>query len=265
MNNLATDTIVNNKINTSNFIARHNCQVKEVVKLAKSTFQFELLSPVGTSLDYYAGQHLKLELDVNNDGQMHSLLYSIANSFESAKPRRLELIIENVSEFSGKIIQRLIEACNNKINIDVMLAMGQAYLQTDLSFPHVLVAAGSGISKVKCIAEEILKQNPYADLCVYWSNRNVDDFYLLDEFHALQNQHKNFKFIQILESNHEQWSGRSGYIYQVLEQDFKDLKDAQMYLCGSPKMVYGTIDKLKGLGLREESCYSDVFEYAPRS
>ncbi len=58
--------------------------------------------------------------------------------------------------------------------------------------------------------------------------------------------------------------GSSGFIYQVIEKDFEDLNDTQTYLCGSPQMVYGTIDKLKTIGLKIENCYSDVFEYAPR-
>ena len=253
------------KEGTKNSMVSHKCQVIEVISLTEKTYLFELLSPVDTVLDYCAGQHLQLDLDVNKDGQIHSLLYSIANSFDHKQPRRLQLIIENSSEFAGQIVQRLIEACEDQIKVDVALAMGKAYLQTGLSLPHILVAAGSGISKVKCIAEEILKQNPYADVQVYWSNKNIDDFYLLDQFNVLQEQYKLFEFTPILESIHEAWSGRAGYIYQVIEQDFDRLNDVQMYLCGSPQMVYGTIDKLEPVGLKEANCYSDVFEYAPRN
>lgn len=142
--------------------------------------------------------------------------------------------------------------------------MGKAFLQTALNKPHVLVAAGSGISKIKCITEEILHQNPNANLHIYWSNRNDDDFFLLDQFQHWAAVYNNLNFSTILESARSGWTGRVGFIYEVIQQDFSDLKDACAYLCGSAQMVYGTIDQLKSKGLKEANCYSDVFELAPR-
>ena len=142
--------------------------------------------------------------------------------------------------------------------------MGRAYLQTDLGLPHLLIAASSGISKIKCISEEILNRQPNADIKIYWSNKNINDFYLLDEFQSWKNHNKKLQFTPIIETADPLWHGRYGYIYEVIEEDFDSLDGVQVYLCGSPQMVYGTIDKLKSRGLKVENCYSDVFEYAPR-
>lgn len=240
------------------------CQVMDVTPLTADTFQVELQSPVGTTLDYHAGQHLQLELDVNSDGQLLSLFYSIANSFNPEQPRRLQLFIQNSSELADKILKHLSELNEHNAKVKVTLPMGQAFLQTNLGLTHLLIAAGSGISKIKCLTEEILRQQPDANVKIYWSNKNVDDFYLLDEFQDRVDRNKNLNFTPILESADADWPGRSGYIYEVIEEDFEDLDGAQVYLCGSPQMVYGTIDKLKSSGLKEEDCYSDVFEYAPR-
>jgi len=143
--------------------------------------------------------------------------------------------------------------------------MGQAFLQTDLNLTHLLVAAGSGISKIKCLAQEMLRQQPETDINIYWSNRHIDDFYLLDEFKNWVDQNKHLSFTPILESADDNWQGRSGFIYKVIKEDFNTLDQTQVYLCGSPQMVYGTLDQLRPIGLKEENCYSDVFEYAPRS
>jgi CDP-4-dehydro-6-deoxyglucose reductase len=213
-------------------------------------------------LYYRAGQYLQLELDVNNDGQRHSLSYTIASRFNLDQPSSLKLIIQITSEFSSKVIERLIECSQTLTNVTITLAMGKAYLQTDLNLPHVFVAAGSGISKIKSITEEVLQQKPDANINIYWSNRSVDDFFLLNEFHSWAVQHPNLHFTPLLESAESNWSGRSGLIYQVVQEDGLDLANAKTYLCGSPNMVYGTIDKLKAFGLKEENCYSDVFEFA---
>ena len=244
-------------------IVQHACQVVEVSPLTTDTYQVELLAPAGQTLDYLAGQYLELHLDIDSEGQ--PLYYSIANATDADQPRRLQLFIQNASELAADIIKKLEELADNNSTVKVTLPMGEAFLQTPLDLTHVLIAAGSGISQVKCLTEEILKQQPDADVEIYWSNKNVDDFYLFDEFQNWLEQHENLNFTPILESVDADWPGRSGYIYEVVMEDFEDLEGAQVYLCGSPQMVYGTIDNLKEIGLNEKECFSDVFAYAPRS
>ncbi|GLS25178.1 hypothetical protein [Marinibactrum halimedae] len=240
------------------------CQIMDVTPLSANTFQVELQSPTGTTLRYQAGQYLQLELDLNDDGQTQSLFYSIANRFNPEQPRRLELFIQNSSELADKILKHLSQLTESNEKVNVTLPMGKAFLQTNLSSTHLFIAAGSGISKIKCLIEEALSQKSDAQVNVYWSNKNIDDFYLMEQFQHWAVQNKNFSFTPILESPHQYWLGRSGYIYEVIENDFERLDETQVYLCGSPQMVYGTIDKLNSRGLKENHCYSDVFEYAPR-
>ena len=94
--------------------------------------------------------------------------------------------------------------------------MGKAYLQTDLRSTHLLIAAGSGISKIKCLTEEILRQRPDTNVNIYWSNKASDEFYLLGKFQRWVDQNKNLSFTPILESADKGWSGRSGYIYEAV-------------------------------------------------
>ena len=251
-------------MNTARPIVTYVCEVKRVSPLSATTFQIDLQSPAGTVLNYHAGQYLQLELDLNNNGQPQSLMYSIANSFNPEHPRRLQLFIQQSSEFSAKVLQHLIEKSISRAFVQLKLPMGRAFLQTDLTRRHVLVAAGSGISKIKCISEEIVKQQPNANVSIYWSNKNRHDFYLLNEFERRANQYKNLTFTPIVESADKHWHGRTGYLYEVIKEDFEHLHNTQFYLCGSPSMVYGTIDQLKPCGLAEKNCYSDAFEFSPR-
>mgnify|MGYP002700659318 CR=1 FL=1 len=260
-----TTTAIEIAVDTANPTVTYACQVIGVTPLSANTYQVELQSPAGTVLDYQAGQYLQLDLDINRDGRLDSLFYSITNGFDPKQPCRLQLFIQNSSGLTEAIIKHLFQLSKNNTTAKVTLPMGQAYLQTDLVLTHLLVASGSGISKIKCLTEEILRQHADADVNIYWSNRNIDEFYLLDKFKAWVVQNDNLNFTPVLESAGLNWQGRSGYIYEVIKNDFEDLAGAQAYLCGSPKMVYGTIDKLKATGLKEENCYSDVFEYAPRN
>jgi len=246
-------------------VVTYACQITSVAPLSQNTFKVELQLPPGEILNYYAGQYLKLDLDVNSDGQVHSLFYSIANGFDPEQARSLEIFIQNTGELTEAILRHLFQLIENKSVAKVTLPMGQAYLQTDLGLTHLFIAAGSGISKIRCLTAEILRQQSDADVNIYWSNKNADEFYLLDEFQGWADKNTNLNFTPILESAHKDWLGRSGYLYELIERDFEDLDSAQAYLCGSPQMVYGTIDKLNATGLKEANCYSDVFEYAPRN
>lgn len=253
-----------NRITTTSSTAAHYCDIMSSTPLSTNTFEIELHAPKGTVLHYQAGQYLQLALDLKGDGQLQSLSYSIANSFNPEKPERLRLFIQTGSETADMVLKHLIEQKKRSRPIKVVIAKGHAFLQTNLSFPHLLIAAGSGISKIKCLKEEILKRRPDANVDIYWSNKNIDDFYLLSEFQSWVDTNENLRFIPVLESSNKGWSGRSGYLYKAIEEDFDDLDRTQAYLCGSPQMVYGTIDKLRALRLKEDNCYSDVFEYAPR-
>jgi len=239
------------------------CRVASVRFLNRGTFQVELEASSEATLRYIAGHYVALKIDI--EGKAHSLCYSVANRPDSDQPGRLQLFIQNGSEFTEQLLRRLVQLCGSQEQLTVTLPMGRAFLQSDLKQPHLLVAAGSGISKIKCLAEEILARDPSADVRVYWSNRSIDDFYLLDEFRAWEAVGENLRFTPILESEHPGWNGRTGFIFEVIQEDQCISDSTVTYLCGSPRMVYGTIDELASYGLDEANCYSDVFEYAPRN
>ena len=238
------------------------CRVASVRFLNQGTCQVELESSARAALSYTAGHYLQLNVTI--DGQDHSLCYSIANRPDGKSPGRLQLFIQNGSLFTEKLLRRLVQLCGRQENLTVTLPKGHSFLQTDLRKPHLLVAAGSGISKIKCLAEEILVRDPSADVRVYWSNKNIDDFYLLEEFGEWETLGENLSFTPILEAEHSDWNGRTGFIFEVIQEDQCVSGNTVAYLCGSPRMVYSTIDQLTPYGLNEANCYSDVFEYAPR-
>ena len=141
---------------TPNPVRRYTCQLVSITALNSETYSLELASPLGTSLDYQPGQYLQLALDLEGDGNIHTLSYSIANTPDAARPTRLQLLIHQNSAFSAKIITRLKALHQQKMPVTLSLGMGKAYLQTDVNLPHLLVAAGSGIAKIKTLTEAIL-------------------------------------------------------------------------------------------------------------
>lgn len=234
------------------------CQVMSVESLNTSVYRIELQAPAGSKLDYLPGQYLELHLA---DQQ---LPYSIANAPDPKQPRRLELQISDHNEMTAGIIAELSQAAKNHNTVKITLAKGECFLDKLPNQPILLVCAGTGFSQIKCLAEAILAQNSDHEVHLYWSNRSLDEFYLYDTPKQWADQFTNFHFHPVLEAGIDSWQGRAGWIYQIIHEDFKDLADVQMYACGSPTMVHGTLDQLEKLGLSEANMHSDVFSYAPR-
>jgi CDP-4-dehydro-6-deoxyglucose reductase len=234
------------------------CQVLSVEALNTSVYRIELLAPAGSKLDYLPGQYLEMHIV----GQ--KLPYSIANAPDPKQPRRLELQISDHNEVTASIISELSKAAENRSTVKINLAKGDCFLNELPKQPILLVCAGTGFSQIQCLAEAILAQDPEHEVHLYWSNRSLEEFYLYDTPKKWADEFTNFSFHPVLEAGIDSWQGRAGWIYEVIHEDFKNLSDVQMYACGSPNMVHGTLDQLEKLGLSEANMHSDVFSYAPR-
>ncbi len=234
------------------------CQVSSVEALNASVYRIELLAPAGSKLDYLPGQYLELH------AAYQQLPYSIANAPDPKRPRRLELQISDHNEVTASIIAELSAAATNRSTVKITLAKGECFFNELPKQPILLVCAGTGFSQIQCIAEAILAEDPEHEIHLYWSNRSLDEFYLYDTPKHWADEYTNFNFHPVLEAGVDNWQGRAGWIYEVIHEDFDDLKDVQMYACGSPNMVHGTLDQLEKLGLSEANMHSDVFSYAPR-
>lgn len=244
------------------------CQIAGLNQVAEHMWHVELLLPAGKAADFWPGQHLLLEMQSDN-GEVEQIPFSIASapaSIMGGDPRKIELYIASASEKAQCIICFLREA----VIVRVTLPMGECFINQRFLNNHpnqalIMVAAGSGFSQIKCLTEAALKLNPQQEVHLYWSNKDAEGFYLPDLPQQWAQEHPNFHYHLILEEAHPEWQQRSGWIYQVLKEDFTSFDQTQVFVCGSPSMVYGTLDQLAHLGLSEQNMHSDVFTYAPRS
>lgn len=248
-----------------NMNLKYQCKVSQISSLNEKMFHifldFEAPCP-----DFDAGQYLLLHLDI--DGQTQALPYSIANaptSLTGQNQQQVELYIANTGELSQKVITELKQTSH--VNIQMPFGdciINQQWLAEHENTALLMVASGSGFSQIKSLNEAIFALAPQQEVHIYWSNKAAEDFYLTELNQQWEKAHPNCHYHPILESGREGWRGKSGFIFEVIQRDFKDLSKIQMFMCGSPNMVYGTLDKLAHLGLSEKNTHSDVFAYAPR-
>lgn len=244
-------------------------QVESVSQLNQDVYRVRLLAPAGKALDFWPGQYLMLEVPaVDNTQETKQLPYSIASapgSLTGQDPRALELQIAANSETA----QRVVDYLKSETLVRVSLPMGDCFvtdrmLEEWTDQPLLLVASGTGFAQIKALAEGILAWQPDRALDLYWSNRDADGFYMAELIDEWTEQYPNLTYHPIVEADSGGWNGRSGWIYQVIQQDYADLSDVQIFACGSPNMVYGTLDQLEANGLTEDRVHADVFSYMPR-
>jgi CDP-4-dehydro-6-deoxyglucose reductase len=243
------------------------CQIPSVSLMADNIYRVELMAPAGKSFDYWPGQYLLLHVEDEN-GELQQLPYSIACApaeITGKDPRRIELHIAANSAVAETVIRYL----ENTVVVRVTLPQGDCllnrpFLEEHEGQPLIMVAAGSGFSQIKALIEGALAINPEQEIHLYWSNRAAISFYLSELPQQWAHDYNNFHYHPIIEQHADDWNGRAGWIYQVIHEDFDNLSQVQMFACGSPNMVYGTLDQLEKLGLTQANMHSDVFAYAPR-
>merc|ERR1711941_159979 len=219
-------------------------QIQSVEELSGKVYRVVLKAPAGKSLGFWPGQYLMLHVQVE---------------------QALELHIADASDTASRVIRQL----QSDPVVRVTLPMGDCVitsqqLKNDTPEAIVLIAAGTGFAQIKSLTEGILAYRPEQEVHIYWSNRDADGFYLKDLPFQWAQAHEHLHYHPIIEQDSDGWNGRAGWIYQVIAHDFDDLSHCMVYACGSPNMVYGTMDQLAAIGLTEQNMRSDVFAYAPR-
>lgn len=243
------------------------CQIPSLELLGDDIWRVELLTPAGKSADFWPGQYLLLHVP-DEQGNEEQVPFSIAcapGGMIGGDPRKIELHIANSSDNAQRILNFLRDA----VVVRATLPAGDCYIskvfiQQHRQQPLIMIAAGSGFSQIKALIEGALALNPQQEIHLYWSNRSSGGFYLAELPLQWARQFPNVHYHPIIEQHSQGWHGRTGWIYQVIHEDFDDLRQSQIFACGSPNMVYGTLDQLAPLGLTTANMHSDVFAYAPR-
>ncbi|WP_280540957.1 NAD(P)H-flavin reductase [Chromohalobacter sp. 11-W] len=236
------------------------CHVESVEDLTTDVFRVHLAGR-REAIAHAPGQYLELKLD-----EEIWVPFSIANAH--VDDGIIELHVQHWPERSNSA--RLREILVQAAQLTVRLPNGGCVLDTHSRRPLTLIAAGTGFAQMKAIVEAALANDHPGPIRLWWAVKHPRDLYL--ESLALQwvAEHTHVEMHTVSE---ESDSGLStppgvtrhvGRIDAVLAEVLGDVSGEDVYLSGSPGMVYACIDTLAPLGLDPERVFSDVFAYAPR-
>jgi NAD(P)H-flavin reductase len=122
------------------------------------------------------------------------------------------------------------------------------YIDHDLVF----VAMGTGLAPLRSALRHLFHQREnYGRLIVLYGARTLDDFCFEEEMDNEWRAH-GVELRQVLSQPNDEWSGPTGYVQGLLDHIIPELQQPVALVCGSPKMMAETKDRLVELGFAPE-------------
>jgi CDP-4-dehydro-6-deoxyglucose reductase len=230
------------------------CHLNELGLIGEDVYQVRLEWPYKRPVPFLAGQYLAVHLP-NRDPSW----FSIASA-PGAEQLTLHIQAPQAWETAREIIDYL------KKNGSVRLSMpyGEACLRTPPDTPLLLVVAGTGFAQAKSLVDFLMSSRMAQPVYLYWGARNERDMYLRELPERWEAEWSQFRFRPVIceadslsDCHHER-------LVEAILADGHSLDEVTVMACGSPAMVYSTLDGLAKQGLDTDAFFSDVLQYAPR-
>ena len=225
------------------------CKVTGLEQVTHDTQIVRLAIEQGGPYDFSAGQYAEVTF-----GNLPARDFSMANRPEQ---KILEFHVRRVQD--GLVSPYINDHLDIGEMVKVSGPLGTAYYREKHTGPIIAVAGGSGLAPIKSIVETALAQGARQEIFLYFGVRDERDIYLENYFNSLSSEHSNLNFIPILSEPLTDTKRRTGFLADILAQDFSDLDGYKAYLAGPPIMVETSVKKLKHLEIRVQDIHADAF------
>lgn len=232
-------------------------RVSALERKAPDVIVMRLQLPANQPFQYHAGQYIEFLLA---NGVRRS--YSMATAPETAGGS-IELHLRHMP--GGAFTDHVFGAMKVRDILRAEGPFGSFYLRDDSTRPVVLLASGTGIAPIKAILEHMRASGMSRPTRVYWGCRRRDDLYLNDWLEVAANELPWLTYVPVLSdaTADDAWTGREGFVHQVVMTDLPDLSAYEVYACGTPIMVDSARRDFVGrCGLPEAVFYADAFTSA---
>ena len=202
-------------------------RVTSLTKVSDDVMVLQLQLPANDSFAYRAGQYVELIL---RDGARRS--YSMANA-PSLGPS-VELHIRHMP--GGKFTDHVFGAMKEKEILRAEGPFGSFFLREESEKPIILLASGTGFAPIKALIEHMQHLGTQREVTLYWGGRRPADLYMQNWITAQLPAMPHLRYIPVISDATAQdgWQGRSGFVHRAVMQDFPDLRNHQVYVCGAP-------------------------------
>lgn len=230
-------------------------RVLDMQRPAPSVCVLTLGLPANEPMIFQAGQFLDVILA---DGRRRS--YSIANAPKAEGVRQLELHIRHMP--GGAFTDHVFGAMKSREIVQIEMPLGGFFLREASARPLVLMATGTGFAPIKSMVMRMLERGSQRPVHLYWGARHKADLYQYELAADWAAQHGHIRFVPVLSRPlpEDQWQGQRGHVQHAVLADLPDLRDFEVYACGSPAMVADAERDLVSLAqLPPEQFFADAF------
>ena len=222
-------------------------------KVSDDVMVIQLQLPANDSFVYRAGQYVEFIL---RDGVRRS--YSMANAPHLGPG--IELHIRHMP--GGKFTDHVFGGMKEKDILRVEGPFGSFFLREDSHKPVILLASGTGFAPIKALIEYMQYQGVEREVVLYWGARKPSDLYMQDWVQVQLTAMPTLRFVPVISdaSDGDSWPGRTGFVHLAVIHDFPDMRDHQVYACGTPLMVEAARSEFVAhCSLDAEEFFADAF------
>jgi NAD(P)H-flavin reductase len=237
---------------TSRF-KRRGRVVANVPLTPTGTFLLQLEAVDGEPFDFAPGQFVGIEAHFEGKGYRRSP-YCILSA--PADAPRFDLLIREVDD--GPLSLYLAELEPD----DEVLFRGPTGRPMAPRFPDrelVLMATGTGVAPLICLARHLLKTDYPHPISLWWGLRLVEDICLTDELDALAATYDRFTYAITLSHPADDWTGLRGRLGDSVPPLLPTLGGKRFYLVGNGAMLEEMAQALSDMGVVERQIYKEPY------
>ncbi len=229
-------------------------KIQHKTLLANDVMQLLLQLPsTDEPFDFLAGQWFYF---VMKNGKKRA--FSIANT-----PNKEKVLEVHIRHASGGVFTDYVF---NQLKVgDILKIEGPhgTFFYHDDYRDILMVAGGTGFAPLKGILEALLQQEKIPMIHLYWGVRSKKDLYMEQQVKQWQEQGL-INYVPVLSEpqNEDNWQGKTGFVHQAVEQDFKSLRDFAIYMAGPPQMISASKKTFLAKKARNKNIYYDSFDYS---
>jgi CDP-4-dehydro-6-deoxyglucose reductase, E3 len=225
--------------------------VDRIEELAPDVVRLMLALPGDQTPRFHAGQYINIILD---DGQRRAFSFANPPHVHST----IELHVRRIpgGRFTGQVFTQM--KVGDPLRFEGPLG---DFTLRDSAHPILFIAGATGFAPIKSIVEDAFARGVNRPMWLYWGVRRRADLYAFDLASQWQREHANFHFVPVLSEPlaADGWCGRTGLVHEAMLQDFPDLREHEVYVCGSARMVEAAVPAFITQGLDETLCFTDAF------
>lgn len=234
-------------------IRKMPARVSSLSRVSSDVMVLQLQLPANEEFGFRAGQYVEFIL---RDGVRRS--YSMANA-----PHRgpgVELHIRHMP--GGKFTDHVFGGMKEKEIVRIEGPFGSFFLRENSDKPIILLASGTGFAPIKALIEHMQHTGITRPTTLYWGGRRPSDLYLQTWIEGQLPSLPHMRYVPVVSdaAAEDGWNGRSGFVHRAVLEDFPNLQNHQVYVCGAPIVVESAQRDFTGLAkLPAEEFFADSF------